>query len=208
MANSQAKRLGHEDRRKAILKTAADVFLEKGYYAASIDEIIERAGGSKRSIYSEFGNKEGLFIAIVTENCHKITAILSRATAEDKGLRATLLEAVRASLEIVMSPLVIGLYRAMTGDAWRFPRLAKTFYEAGPGLIAASVVRALEVAKQRGEIDIEDCAAATDHFIGMIRDNLYHQVVLGLRKPPKAAEREKIAISVVGLFLNGVLVRR
>ncbi len=33
----------------------------------SIDAIIERTGGSKRTIYSEFGSKEGLFLSIGTE---------------------------------------------------------------------------------------------------------------------------------------------
>lgn len=208
VANFAEKRLKPDDRRKAILKAAADVFLEKGYYAASIDEIIERAGGSKRSIYSEFGNKEGLFIAIVNENSQQIMGIISRAIVEGKDLRTTLFETARYSLEILTSPLVIGLYRAMIGDAWRFPQLAKTYYESGPGFATSGLVKLLEAAKQRGEVDVEDCAAVADHFYGMIRDNLFHRVVLGLRKSPKAAEREKLAASIVDLFLKGVLVRR
>lgn len=45
-------------RRQALLQAAAEVFFEQGYAATSIDPIIERAGGSKRNIYNEFGTSE------------------------------------------------------------------------------------------------------------------------------------------------------
>ncbi|MBE0559954.1 MAG: helix-turn-helix transcriptional regulator, partial [Ochrobactrum anthropi] len=43
----------------------------------SIDAIIERTGGSKRTIYSEFGSKEGLFLALVADNADRAISALS-----------------------------------------------------------------------------------------------------------------------------------
>ena len=54
---------GHE-RCMALLLSANRLFLEKGYDAVSLDDIVNHAGGSKASIYKYFGNKEGLFTAI------------------------------------------------------------------------------------------------------------------------------------------------
>ena len=54
---------GHE-RCVALLVSATDLFLERGYDAVSLDDIVQHAGGSKASIYKYFGNKEGLFKAI------------------------------------------------------------------------------------------------------------------------------------------------
>src|SRR3546814_4083127 len=65
------KRPSPDDRRAAILEAAGQVFFEQGYAATSIDAIIERAGGSKRNIYSEFGSKEGLFTALVSESADR-----------------------------------------------------------------------------------------------------------------------------------------
>ncbi|SDB88362.1 TetR/AcrR family transcriptional regulator [Acinetobacter boissieri] len=48
----------------AFLNIATDLFLEKGYDAVSLSDIIQHTGGSKASIYKFFGNKEGLFKAI------------------------------------------------------------------------------------------------------------------------------------------------
>lgn len=58
----QTKR-GHE-RCIALLISATELFLERGYDAVSLDDIVQHAGGSKASIYKYFGNKEGLFKAI------------------------------------------------------------------------------------------------------------------------------------------------
>ena len=54
---------GHE-RRLALLISANELFLERGYDAVSLDDIVNHAGGSKASIYKYFGNKDGLFTAI------------------------------------------------------------------------------------------------------------------------------------------------
>ncbi|MHA6687547.1 TetR/AcrR family transcriptional regulator C-terminal domain-containing protein [Mesorhizobium sp. A556] len=43
-----------------------------------------------------------------------------------------------------------------------------------------------------------------DQFVGMIRDNLHLQVVLGLRPPPSAEEAREAVESAVAIFLNGV----
>lgn len=48
-----------------ILECAAQEFLEKGYRDASLRVIAENAGTSTNSIYVRFGDKEGLFSAIV-----------------------------------------------------------------------------------------------------------------------------------------------
>lgn len=48
----------------ALLLSANELFLDKGYDAVSLDDIVQHAGGSKASIYKYFGNKEGLFTAI------------------------------------------------------------------------------------------------------------------------------------------------
>src|SRR5688500_1395336 len=82
-----AKSARPSGRREALLQAAAEVFFEQGYAATSIDAIIERAGGSKRNIYNEFGNKEGLFSAIVTENADKVLSTLAIEEIQGRDLR-------------------------------------------------------------------------------------------------------------------------
>lgn len=192
-------------RRDAILKAAAEVFLEQGYVATSIDAIIERAGGSKRNVYSDFGNKQGLFSAIVTQSAD--SALSTLAIDETCDLRQTLTSFGRHLMDIYMSPTVIGIYRIAVTEANRFPDLVKSFYEQGPGRAASRLAEVLEVAERRGEIHGDDCLRLAGHFVGMIRDNLHLQVVLGLRPAPSTREVDAAVESAVEIFLNGVRVR-
>jgi AcrR family transcriptional regulator len=192
-----------KSRRKALLQAAAEVFFEQGYAATSIDAIIERAGGSKRNIYNEFGNKEGLFSAIVTESADNVLSTLVVEEIERHDLRETLTAFGQHLMGVYMSPTVIGIYRIVVTEANRFPDLAKSFYEQGPGRATSRLAEVLEVAKERGEIRTNDCLRVAGHFVGMIRDNLL-QVVLGLRPPPSDEEAQEAVASAVEVFLNGV----
>jgi AcrR family transcriptional regulator len=204
MPPSVKHRLDERGRRAAILKAAAELFFEQGYAATSIDSIIERAGGSKRSIYEAFGNKEGLFSALVAENVGEALAALDPASAKQGNLREVLAEFGRRLIAIQTSPTVIGLYRAIAVEATRFPDLARMFYETGPGLAADRLSHVLEEARARGEIRGADCRLLANHFIAMMRDNLHLQVLLGLRSPPAAEEIHAIASSAVETFLQGI----
>src|SRR3546814_16387629 len=97
------------------------------------DAIIERAGGSKRNIYSEFGSKEGLFTALVSESADAAIAALPDDDFSGKKLDEILLEFGRRLLDVYTSPALIGDFRSIMSEALRFPELAKAFYEKGDG---------------------------------------------------------------------------
>ncbi|WP_283848363.1 TetR/AcrR family transcriptional regulator C-terminal domain-containing protein [Bradyrhizobium ivorense] len=89
-------------------------------------------------------------------------------------------------------------------EAPRFPELAKAFYDKGPGRASDRLAEVLEEAKARGEIQLNDCHSAADHFVGMLRDNLHLQVILGLRPPPSPTEAEAAVKSAISIFLHGI----
>jgi AcrR family transcriptional regulator len=51
--------------RQRLLDAAAEVFAERGFAGASIDEIAVRAGHTKGAVYSNFTGKDDLFIALI-----------------------------------------------------------------------------------------------------------------------------------------------
>jgi AcrR family transcriptional regulator len=53
------------DTRERILWSAAELFAERGYDAASIREICARARVTRPSLYWHFGNKQGLLSAVI-----------------------------------------------------------------------------------------------------------------------------------------------
>jgi AcrR family transcriptional regulator len=62
----------------SILAAAVTEFTEKGYAGARIDSIAEKSGANKRMIYHYFGDKDGLFDALIEERFAKLTAQLKR----------------------------------------------------------------------------------------------------------------------------------
>jgi len=193
-----------EDRRESLLRAAAEVFFEQGYAAASIDAIIERSGGSKRNIYAAFGNKEGLFAAIVTGNADRVLSTLEVEKIGGRDLRETLTTFGDRLMAAYMTPTLVGIFRMVVTEANRFPDLARDFYEKGPERAVARLAQVLDAARGRAEIQVPDSVQAAGHFVGMIRGNLHLQVVLGLRAPPSDAESRAAVRSAVDVFLLGV----
>jgi AcrR family transcriptional regulator len=54
-------------RQRAVLDVARELLLEKGYKGTTLEAIIERAGGSRVTIYRVFGGKSGLISAIISQ---------------------------------------------------------------------------------------------------------------------------------------------
>ena len=54
--------------REHLLAAAAEVFAERGFHGASLDEVAAVAGFTKGAVYSNFKNKEDLFLALFKAN--------------------------------------------------------------------------------------------------------------------------------------------
>jgi len=61
-------RAEQNDRNRALLLAAARrVFLERGYFAATLDQIADEAGFSKGAVYSRFASKADMFLALLED---------------------------------------------------------------------------------------------------------------------------------------------
>src|ERR1700691_4372672 len=54
--------------RDHLLQAAAEVFAARGFHGASLDEVAAKAGFTKGAVYSNFKNKEELFLALLEAN--------------------------------------------------------------------------------------------------------------------------------------------
>jgi len=62
-----------------MMSVAEQVFAERGYVAASMDEIAERVGVSKPMLYEYFGSKEGLLVACIRQARAELLRVTSEA---------------------------------------------------------------------------------------------------------------------------------
>jgi len=75
-------------RRQQILELAAELFVERGYGAASMDELGRRAGVTKPVIYALVGNKEAVFAEVVAGEARELSQQVEAAVrAEDDAER-------------------------------------------------------------------------------------------------------------------------
>src|SRR3546814_9357705 len=68
-------------RRSRLIDAARGLFHEKGFAATTIDDIIERIGGSRGTLYIYFGSKLELFETIVREEADRFSKTLDDAFA-------------------------------------------------------------------------------------------------------------------------------
>ena len=76
------QRLDPEATKARILKAAADVFTRRGIHAAGINEIVEAAGASKLTVYKNFGSKDGLVEAVLTDRTRRVRAWQNHAVEQ------------------------------------------------------------------------------------------------------------------------------
>jgi TetR/AcrR family transcriptional regulator, cholesterol catabolism regulator len=88
----------YKARRKLVIETAAEVFKEKGYEAASINDIAQKLSTDRASIYYYAASKEELFIEIVNvvldENLKVANAIAKRKGNPRERLTALIEEMI------------------------------------------------------------------------------------------------------------------
>jgi AcrR family transcriptional regulator len=74
-------RMSGRERREQLVAVGRALFAEKGFDAASIEEIAARAGVSKPVVYEHFGGKEGLYAVVVDREMSDLLDRLTRALA-------------------------------------------------------------------------------------------------------------------------------
>ncbi|MBV6509631.1 MAG: hypothetical protein JJLCMIEE_02727 [Acidimicrobiales bacterium] len=132
-----------EQTRAYLLESAAAVFAAKGYHAASLDEIAEAAGFTRGAIYSNFGGKEGLFMALVE---HRQQAMVSEffGALDPAADRSERLQALReVSSRLMPTPSEWALFQEFELFAFRNPELRERLVVAGQKPMTA-VARVLQ----------------------------------------------------------------
>ena len=99
-SNPKRVRMTGQERRAQLLDVGRSVFAERGFEAASVEEIAARAKITKPVVYEHFSGKEGLYAVIVDR---EVQALLGRITAALAGdhPRALLEQAALAFLTYI-----------------------------------------------------------------------------------------------------------
>ena len=193
-----------EQRRERVIRAAATLFLKKGYDNVSIDEIIGVVGGSKATIYAWFGDKKGLFEAVVRRECEDVTLAID---VDAPGSLEEQLAAVgRSFLAMVLSPPILEFHRLMVSMGRTFPEVGRLFYETGPDSAYSIVAGWIAKHQKDGRLIDEDAYRLAVLFLDMLIGEHQLSWLTGM---PRGARRKKIDETVriaVKVFLRGCAV--
>ncbi|TCO24756.1 TetR family transcriptional regulator [Kribbella steppae] len=157
-------------KRQEVLAGALTVFARDGYARASIDVIAAAAGVSTRTLYNHFGDKAGLFRAVIQESTTKVAAA-QLAIIEAQLTEVTDLEADLVAFGIAWrTPMPdyaehSALVRQVNAEAGHIPQEAiDAWQEAGPIAVRRALADRLAAFAADGLLRIDDPMRAALHF--------------------------------------------
>ena len=188
-----------------ILDTARQMFLERGYDATSLDEVAAASGVSKTTVYNNFTDKEALFSAVVlavTERAEQIIAELGATLGGDGPVAGRLTAVARALARGVSNPAVVQLRRLAIAEALRFPGLVTAYWDRAPARTVALLTESFTLMTGRGELDVDDPAAAAALFAYGVLGLYQDQALLQPDRPLARADLDAHVDRVVAAFLR------
>jgi AcrR family transcriptional regulator len=148
-----------EARRQAILEAALDVFAAEGFAAAKLDDVAEKAGVAKGTIYLHFKDKQDLFEQMVREAVFPVIARLEEL-AKLPDLPAELV--LRAMFEVFRTQVLAtrrkDLLRLILTEGPRFPAIAAFYHREVVARGLALMGELLNRARANGELSAEGLA--------------------------------------------------
>ncbi|CBL43872.1 Transcriptional regulator [gamma proteobacterium HdN1] len=190
-------------RRTRFLDAATEVFLQCGYESASLQEIVSRAGGSLTTLYRLFGNKEGLFQAVIDRRASWLLEQFDLPQMKGRDPQTVLNKVGNRFLETMLAPEVLSLYRLLVVEAVRNPRLREIFLAVAPERSIRALADYLESEVQIGRLQLPDCATAATLFFSMVKGERHARSLMGEEIRLTEEQREQAVAEVVDLFLNG-----
>lgn len=112
--------------KETFLKTALEVFLEKGFAGSTMEGIAKQAKASKNTLYLHFKNKEELFKAAAQHALTSVNFEIDSSVYEEDSLDKVLLEIIERVQLFAMDENIRNLTRLLIAESQRFPAIAES----------------------------------------------------------------------------------
>jgi len=189
-----------KSKRQIILDAARGAFIEAGYAGTSMDQISERAGVSKRTVYNHFGSKDGLFETAVLE-FHG--AQLNEGVAElDRSapIRDQLIGVASARLGGLLRPDTLAFLRMLIGEFMRSPELARDLGARLKDPEHDPLIPLIRDAGAKSGMVDQDVERMVEHFWSLMLGHIFWPQVV-MHEEQSAVEVERRVVDAVDLFL-------
>jgi AcrR family transcriptional regulator len=194
-------------KRRQIVEGARDVFLSRGFDAASMGDIAKAAGVSKGTLYVYFKDKDELFSAIVKSECSMQAEGVFDFDHDDHDVEKVLLRHGKAFVSNFAEPSRMSSLRAVIAVAERMPEIGRKVYETGPAVGIAKVAAYLQAQVDAGVLAIDDCEVAGAQFIETCHATMFKPVLFNFAPPPTKERIDHVVGIAVRVFLAAYKVK-
>jgi AcrR family transcriptional regulator len=191
-----------------ILDAAQNVFLERGFEGASVDEIADVARAGKPTIYARFPGKEALFTAVMARHVREVTDSFETITPIGDTLEERLASIATAILRKILTAETVGLARAAIAEARRFPDWASSVHRMGRERGTEAAAQLLSEVAQSEEMRalpafaMERRPATAQYFMELILLPMLMRALFGEDLIALHAEIERHVARTVVFFLT------
>lgn len=191
------------ERRKKILDVAYKHFTRHGYKGTSLSKIINESGGSLKTLYDLFGDKNGLYKAVISRKATEFLQDIRDSKIDHLPIDQALTKLGTLYLCKCMDEEALALFRTIVGEMPRFPETASIFYEEAILPVRRALACYLSGRKAAGEIEVEDTLLAATQFLDMLRAGVQTRCLL-TKDQAETCELNRIVEQGVHIFLHGV----
>ena len=153
-------------------------------------EVAQRANASKETLYAWFGDKLGLFEAVIRRNAGAVRLALNGHLDGQTSVEAALTHFGRTLAAHLLCDNAIAINRAAISEARSGPSLAGSLSKSGREPTQRALVRYLEQCHARGLLNVEDPDEAVDTFVGLLLGDAQTRRLLGVMDVPSETDIE------------------
>ena len=189
-----------EERRAALLRAAREVFAQKGYHAATVDDITKLAGVAKGTFYLHFEEKREIYVEVVRaflELVKDIGRSLGSATGGEGAFLAQADQAMRELVRVFFENREVARLAARESMGFdpELEALIRDFYREIAEVHAENIRRGMAIGLFRS---VDPLLAAYAH-IGMLERVVLASFDGGLPEDPPVLVRELMSLAFEGL---------
>lgn len=191
-----------EVRNNKLQKVAGDLFLKRGYEGVTIDKVVELAGGSKSTVYSEFGGKSGLFVSSIESLCRESNEPLAKVDYTGLNLEESLKKLSFHILKLITAKRSVELHRLAIGEALNSPDVGEAWYTHGPARTTSFIRTVLESHR----VELGKTTVPIERMAVILHDSLtgdvLYRLLAGVGKQQSDAELKRLACAAVDVVLG------
>jgi len=187
-----------------VLDAALDLFMEKGFAATRVEDVAQRAGISKGTIYLYFPSKEALMEGLIHRALSPI-ALKAVNTIEMLNVDPrTILKALGGMVGKQLSdPRVVAIPKLVIRESANFPELAAMYRREVIDKAMPSLIKLIERQVRSGRFRPVDPELAVRSMIGPIAIHLLLDEVFGI-VPEGGLQMDKFIANHIDILFNGL----